>query len=771
MTMSRTTLRYRTPASRWLECLPLGNGTLGAMLDGGTSVTRIRLNDETAWSGSPESESTGGLLDATSAAACLRQARDAVGAGDPMAAAQALLPTQVRYSQAFLPFATAELTREVPVTGYERELDLRTARHRSSGAGAVVETTFVSAPHGVLVHRIDGTALTAVELHSPHQVLASSTSADGTELLLRLPADVAPQHEPDAPAVTWPDAPGQSLEGAVVAGVRREGGATLVVLATETTYTGLGQAPAGSAHDAAAVARQRVDRALALGWDELAAAHAHDYEPRFARSRIELGTPEQHAAVADLSPDERVRRAQHADTPLAADPGLLSLLFDLGRYLLLSSSRPGSLPPTLQGIWNEEMQPPWSSNYTLNINAEMNMWAAHTTRLPECAEPLHDFVAALAQAGEPTAERLYGSRGWVAHHNSDAWLLTSPVGGGHGDVRWSAWPMAAPWLARHVLDAVEFGAIDKAALRRMWPAVRGAVAFTLDHVRQEDGRWTSAPASSPENAYWTADGAEAALDVTSAMDLSLAYEASRTAIRVAELLEVDDDVVAEARERLTILPAEPEVATDGTLVEWASEHVATDPHHRHVSHLVGLYPGHGRWSERAREAAARTLAERGDESSGWSLMWKGLLWARLGRGERVESHLQLLLRDAESLSGPFAGGLYPNLFAAHPPFQIDANLGLPALLAEAVLQSHDGLHLLPALPPSLGQGRAEGLLARPGVIVDLTWSDGALVSARLRSGAGAIPVRVRWAGHHLDRVVTTEPLELVAADFTKAGRA
>ncbi|UFU05691.1 glycosyl hydrolase family 95 catalytic domain-containing protein [Ruania halotolerans] len=766
-----STLRYHAPASRWLECLPLGNGQLGAMLDGGLSTATIRLNDDTAWSGSPNSEAAGGLLDAASAADHLDRARTALRSAEPLAAAAALAPMQVPYSQAFLPFARLLLTRTLPEDpSYRRELDLASAVHHVR-SGHVREETFVSAPHGVLVHRIEGTPLETIGLETPHHVIGRAGSAEGAELLVRLPADVAPTHEPDATPITWSDVPGAALEGAVVAGIHRDGTGTIVVVATETTYTTLGSPPAGDAHDAAQRARARVTAALALGWDGLAAAHAEDYRPRFDRVRIDLSGAESDRQLRDLPTHHRLRRAEsHPAGPLAADPGLVSTVFDFGRYLLLSSARPGSLPPTLQGIWNDEMQPPWSSNYTLNINAQMNMWAAHPTALDECAAPFFDLIVALAQAGTGTAARLYGTRGWVAHHNSDAWLLSAPVGGGHGDARWTAWPFAAPWLVLHVLDAVEFGAIDDATLQRLWPAVRGAAAFVLDWVQPDGaGGWLSAPATSPENTYRMSNGGEGALDTTSTMDLTLAVAACHAAVRIGELLGVEDDVVRASRTRATELPAEPLIGADGAIVEWSQERTAMDPHHRHVSHLVGLYPGTARWSPAARRAAAVSLDQRGDESSGWSLVWKGLLWARLGRGDRVETLLRLLFRDAEALTGPFAGGLYPNMFAAHPPFQIDANLGMPALIAEAILQSHEDIELLPALPPSLHTGNARGLIARPGVIVDLAWAGGALTHVRLRARAGTAQVRIRWGGALVSRLVPSEGIELTADDFTNEG--
>ncbi|WP_409047476.1 glycoside hydrolase N-terminal domain-containing protein [Microbacterium sp. HA-8] len=768
-------LIYRTPAHEWVERLPLGNGALGAMLDGDLPTTRILLNEETAWSGSPSSERSGGVVSAERAAGLLSAAREAVGGDDPGAAAAALAPLQVPYSQAYLPLGELRLTRRgtSDAPGYRRALDLATGIHHV-GLGGFDEHTFVSYTRGVLVHRIRGGGEAAWHLDSAHHVLARASGSDGAELQLRLPSDVAPTHEPQAVPVTWSDAPGDALEAAVVVGVRRDEGEILLVLAAETTFTDVGRPPEGSAADAAERARERVDAALEAGWSELVAEHTTEFAMRMSRCAVDLGSVPLSESGEELPTDIRLRRAQSAASgPLAEDPHLAQVLFDYGRYLLLSSSRPGGLPPTLQGIWNDTMQPPWSSNYTLNINMQMNHWAAHPTGLDESAEPLWDFISALAIAGTETAARLYGARGWVAHHNSDAWLLSSPVGAGHGDARWTAWPMAGPWLVLHIADAMGFGAIDSARLRRLWPAMHGVAMFLLDWVRPDGaGGWSSAPATSPENAFVMADGSIGAIDATTTMDLALAREALHAVAQVADRLGEGDDPVAVAALALArSLPGSP--AVDGGLLrEWARPRAEEDAHHRHVSHLVGLFPGTQPWDLPTRDAAAASLTRRGDESSGWSLIWKSVLWARLGRGDRAEDLLRLLFRDAAQVTGPWAGGLYPNLFAAHPPFQIDANLGYPAALAEMLLQSHDDLRLLPALPPSLAAGSARGLIARPGVIVDLTWRDRALVTASLRTrDERTRSVRVRSGASVLDVVLDAgSTVVLTASDFRAGAR-
>lgn len=732
-------LEYGSPATTWLECLPLGDGSLGAMCDGVPGRARIRLTHETAWSGSPASEGQAGLVDGATASARLDASRVAVAAGDPGRAAEEIAALQAPYTQAFLPLATLVVhTRDpaAPVDDGEarrpvrRCLDLLTAEHVSQYDG-VRETTLVARGAGVLVHRVEVGEIVALDVETPWRVLGRRSDGAETTLLLRLPSDVAPTHEPDLPAARWDPAPGRSIEAAVV--VRRVpvDGGEMLVGAVETTFAAPGLAPEGDAEAAARAARRRIDEALRRGPDEVVSEHRRRHGELMSRCRLELAGQ----LPPDGTPAERVARAAaHPAGPIAADPGLLELLFDYGRYLLIASAAGSRLPPTLQGIWNDDPRPPWSSNYTLNINTPMNHWAALCTGLPECLEPLFDLVRDLGRVGGPTARTLYGARGWVVHHNTDAWLFTHPVGRGSAAVPWSAWPLGGAWLVRHIGDALEHGVLDDDRLQTLWHAVRGAAAFALDWLREDADGWTTAPATSPENLYRLPEGSVAAVDRITTMDLELLRGALAVCVAVAARMDPACAVAAEARDRLRRLAAQPPLSPDGALLEWAEPRTPDDPHHRHISPLIGLSPGGAGappWSDEARAAAAALLEERGDDSTGWSLVWKAAAWARLGRGDRVEDLLGLLVRPADDQRGA-AAGLYSNLFAAHPPFQIDANLALPAVLADAVARAENGrVLLLPALLPSLSTGRASGLRVPPGLCVDLEWRDGAVQSCAL----------------------------------------
>ena len=775
-------LGYDRPAATWLEALPLGNGALGAMCWGDATRPRFDLNDETAWSGSPHSEPSQGGVDDAEARVLLAEARRAIADGRPREAEPAVQGLQSAYTQAYLPLGSVTLAVPVPApagtTGrYRRSLDLSDAVH-AVRSGVVSQRTVVSHVHGVLMHVIDGLPAGAdvgLSLASPLAVIGGT----GGDLLLRLPSDVAPGHETRYPPVSWGEEPGASLEGAIVARVVRETTGrgmprTVVFVATGTTFTSPRSAPEGTAHDVAASASARIAAAVVAGSDRVLADHVADHRALFGRVSLDLG-----AHDTSTPSDVRIARAgAHPGGPLAADPALAALLFDYGRYLLIASSRAGGLPATLQGVWNDSMQPPWSSNYTTNINLQMNYWGADVANLAETAEPLVDFVEALADAGRATASRLYSARGWVAHHNSDAWAYTAPVGGGHGDPSWAFWPLAGPWLVHHLAERIAFCGTDAGAAdfaRRVWPVMRGAAEFGLDWmVRLPGGGWGTSPSTSPENQFVAADGATASLGVSSTMDLSLLRELFETVLRTAGSLGLADDAVAvEAGDRLAELPAAPPLGGDGGIREWSDDPAAVDPHHRHLSLLYALYPGTSEFDDAHRAAAAQTLVDRGDDSTGWSLAWKLALWARLGRPDKVSDLLRLVFRPAAEASGPFAGGLYPNLFAAHPPFQIDGNLGFVASLAEALLQSHgDRIELLPALPAELATGRVRGLIARPGVVVDIAWSGGRLVEAALLSRGAPAAVTLRYRGRDVTRVVDgTTGIRISASDFNESDTA
>lgn len=718
--MSEQVLGFDRAASKWTEALPLGNGHIGAMVFGRAHDERIALNEGTVWSGSPRNEQAT-AVPATLAREAVTQARAAVLKRRFAEASAAVQRLQSRYTQSFVSFGDLRLaTRNARgkrgnVVGLRRELDLSTAVHTVTfrqDAGSVRRTDFVSHPDRVLVVVLDSEQPLRVEvsLDSPLREVGASGEPRRLTRLLRAPADVPPPHERGR--IRWSEVPGEAVEAAAVIGWAHDGvdGAgephrlraagvrhLTLCLAIETTFTVIGEPPTGTLAEAAARAGQCVQDALAAGPTRLRERHVADHAGLFDRMSVRLGSTGEH-------------------------PELDSLVFAYGRYLLIASSRPGGVPATLQGLWNERLRPKWSSNYTLNINTEMNYWAAEAVALPETAEPLFDLVEVLARRGAQTARRLYDTRGWTAHHNTDIWGYTSPVGMGRGAPEWAFWPMAGAWLALPFAEHVRHSDDAEFARDRAFPVLRGAAEFLLDWFFDVDGVPTTAPSTSPENTF-RADRGRFAVGRSATMDLALAAELFDALAEVAAVAgRPDDPVVAEAdamRQRL------PRIAPGrhGLIPEWADDDPPADRRHRHLSHLFGLYPGTSLRDPDQLVAARASLDARGDDSTGWSLMWKIAARARLRDREAIDRLLALAFRPARAIPWGHRGGLYPNLFAAHPPFQIDGNLGYLAGVVECLVQSHDGvIALAPAIPARWPEGEASGLIARPGVQVDLRWS-------------------------------------------------
>ncbi len=751
-------LWYRQPASGWSEALPIGNGTLGAMVFGGVERDRLQLNIDTLWSGYPnDAQPRPGAEVLAEIRRLVIQEQRYVEAGE------LAKQFQGAFTESYLPLADIflEVEHSAAASDYRRELDLATAVARLDYAvdgTRFSREVFASAPHKAIVMRLacDSADGLTCRLHIESPLQSTVDVGESGMLVVRgkAPAHVVAHHlESDHPIV-YEDTEGRGMRFearvlALVEGGRvtadhdaiRIGGATAVTLliAAATGYRGFGQMPDRPAAEISQDVERSLAEAAAVPYDRLRMAHVNDYRSLFARLDLKLG----RNSAAHLPTDERLRAPD-----LTRDAQVAALYLQYGRYLLIASSRPGTQPANLQGLWNDQVRPIWGSDYTININLQMNYWHAESANLAECHQPLLDFIGELSVAGRAAAGQTYNCRGWAAHNGSDLWRSARSGGGGFSTPDWSMWPMGGVWLCRHLWEHFEFGR-DRAFLSGYaFPIMKAAAEFCLDWLIEDGpGHLVTCPSTSPENQFVTAAGEPAAVSMASTMDLMLIWDLFTNCVEACAVLGIDDAFLSEiqtARERLLPL----QVGRHGQLQEWSVDFEETEPGHRHLSHLYGLHPGRqisGRDTPALAQAARRSLDRRlafGGGQTGWSRAWMIGLWSRLGDGDRAHAQLQALLRDA-TLS---------NLLNTHPPFQIDGNFGGAAGILEMLLQSQAGvLELLPALPGAWSDGAVRGLRARGGFTVDIAWDQGTLRHAAVVSDDDA-PCRVLYAPRTLSLV-------------------
>lgn len=757
-------LWYRQNAARWEEALPLGNGRFGAMVFGRVGQERLQLNEDTLWSGgpyTPDNADAPGVLPEVRALLEQRKYAEATKLVDARMMAKPL--RQMAYGtlgDLLLTMTDAQAPGE-----YERSLDLASAvahtRYRTP-QGTFSREAFVSAPDQVMVLRLEGPrGKLGFQLawRAPRQVKYVSPSDPGlaTDLASAPPTDWLQREEAGqlpAGARIVADGAGallitgrnEAMHG-VAAGLRYAlrielvGDGRIAVRDGMLTLEGASQATlrvaAATSHvsykdvsaDPVAIVRVRMARAATKSYAELKRAHVRDHGRLFSAMSIDLG----ESAAAAQPTDLRIAAAGQQ-----ADPALDALYLQYGRYLLIASSRSGTQPANLQGIWNEGTNPPWGSKYTININTQMNYWPADAAGLGECVEPLLRMVEDLAETGARTASTMYRARGWVCHHNTDLWRAAAPIDG----ATYGMWPCGGAWLCNSLWDHYDYQR-DPALLQRLYPLMRGAALFFLDTlVEDPQGRGLlTSPSLSPENNHPFGSS----LAAGPAMDRQIVRDLFEHTLAAGKLLRQDGPLleqVAAARARL----APDRIGAQGQLQEWLEDWDARAPdrRHRHVSHLYAVYPSsqvNVRDTPELLRAARTSLEQRGDFATGWGTAWRLCLWARMGDAEHAYSVLK-------GLTGPKR--TYPNMFDAHPPFQIDGNFGGAAGIMEMLLQSWGGeVLLLPALPVAWQSGHLRGIRARGGLSIDLAWSKGKLAALSIKGAPGQV-VRLRHLGRASD---------------------
>lgn len=752
---STTKLWFDEPATYFEECFVLGNGKLGASVFGGVASDKIYLNDVTLWSGEPVNPNMN-----PEAYKYIPKVREALANENYKLADELNRNVQGKYSESYAPLGNLfiDFKHQGEVKNYYRELDISKAVSKVN-------------------YQVDGVKFSREYITShPDQIMVIKLSADKKEALnftikmnslLKYKTSIKNEtlkvdgYAPYYVAHTIQKNVQDSVRFNKDRGTRfssylkieNKGGkliytdSTLTVngateaklyLSIATSFNGFDKDPAKEGLDNKAIAKKQLSLAYKKGYDKIKENHLSDYQNLFDRVELNLGKTN----APNIPTDERLKRYYNG----SEDKNLEVLYFQFGRYLLISSSRTKNVPANLQGIWNSDVQPPWCSNYTMNINVEENYWLAETANLSELHIPLLTFIENLSETGKVTAKTFYGvDKGWASCHNSDIWAMTNPVGDfGKGRTQWSNWNMSGPWLVTHLWEHYQFTQNKDFLKNKAYPLMKGSAEFCLNWmVEDRKGMLITSPSTSPENTYVTNDGFKGATLYGGTADLAMIRESFIQLIEASKVLNVDTAFRKELQKALDKMHPY-QIGKKGNLQEWYHDWEDAKPQHRHQSHLFGLHPGNHITTEltpELAEASKKSLEIKGDKSTGWSKGWRINLWARLKDGNHAYKMYRTLLNYVEP-SGLHTnykkgGGTYPNLLDAHPPFQIDGNFGGAAGVLEMLMQSNKNqIYLLPALPDVWAEGSIKGICARGGFEVSMVWKEGQLIKTSVYSKTG-----------------------------------